>query len=92
MFATVPYYENRYVVNQPSSSGRRSIPGASTTSTRCCARSRRPTPIGSRVVDLAGYLAPPERHGLLDDGVHFGPENRKVVGDWLAPQLRQLAR
>ena len=92
VFATVPHFENRYVVNQPSEFKSAFDPWRVDHLNALLRQVAQANADRVRVIDLGGYLDPPERRGLLEDGVHFGPESRKVVADWLAPQLHQLAR
>lgn len=53
-----------------------------------------------RLVDLGAYLCPPDAErctekidGVLirDDGIHYGEHGAKVVANWLAPRLREIA-
>ena len=99
VFATVPYFEDRYVVNRPDEFRSAFDPSrvdhlnelirsvASTNSNRVA------------LVDVNRYLSGdgqfhPTVGGQLlqDDGVHFGVDGRKVVAAWVAPKLRELAR
>jgi hypothetical protein len=92
VFATVPHFENRYVVNRPPEFKSAFDPWRVDHLNALLRQVAQANADRVGVVDLAAYLAPPERRSLLEDGVHFGPESRKIVGDWLAPQLHQLAR
>ncbi len=89
--ATVPHYENRYVVNRPPEFRSAFDPWRVDHLNALIREIAAANPDTVEVVDLQAYLAPPERRVLLEDGVHFGEESRKLVGEWLAPQLRRIA-
>ncbi|MCX7621761.1 MAG: acyltransferase [Acidimicrobiales bacterium] len=57
-------------------------------------------PNAVRIIDLGGYLCPPDAErctdkidGVLvrDDGIHYGEHGAKLIANWLAPQLREIA-
>jgi hypothetical protein len=98
-FATVPYFESRFVVNRPDEFRSSFDPwrvdhlNALVRSVVASNRSR------AVIIDLNRYLSPDgqfqamvEGNVLQDDGVHFGVDGRKVVAGWFAPRLELLAR
>jgi hypothetical protein len=89
--STVPYFENRAVVNRPEEFKSAFDPWRVD---HLNGLIRQVVAVnGDRValVDLQRHLAAPEQQGLLEDGVHFGVESRKIVAAWLAHRLRSLA-
>jgi len=99
VFATVPYFEDRYVVNRPDEFRSAFDPWRVdhlNDLIRSVAKANRDH---VAVVDLNQYLSGdgqfhPTVGGQLlqDDGVHFGVDGRKVVAAWAAPKLHELAR
>jgi hypothetical protein len=91
--ATVPYYDDQYVVNRPSEFRSafdpwrvdhlnaliRDVAGAN--------RDR------VRILDLNRYVTGAAVGGepLQDDGVHFGVDHRKRIAELIAPRLHALA-
>jgi peptidoglycan/LPS O-acetylase OafA/YrhL len=92
VFTTVPHFENREVVNRPPEFKSAFDPWRVDHLNQLIRQIVLANAGRVAIVDLQRYLDPPERHALLVDGVHFGEESRKVVADWLAPRLRELAR
>jgi hypothetical protein len=91
VFATVPHFENRSVVNRPPEFKSAFDPWRVDHLNGLIRQVAAANPGRVAVVDLQHHLAAPEQVGLLEDGVHFGVESRKVVAAWLAPRLRELA-
>jgi len=91
VFATVPHFENRSVVNQPSEFKSAFDPWRVDHLNDLIRRVAASNTSRVTVVDLERYLAGPGQQVLLEDGVHFGVDSRKVVAQWLAPRLRRIA-
>ena len=92
--ATVPYYDDRYVVNRPDEFRSAFDPWRVdhlNVLIREVAQANRDR-VG--IVDLHRVVAGAAVSGapLQDDGVHFGIDTRRQIADLIAPRLRAVAR
>jgi hypothetical protein len=92
--ATVPYYDDRYVVNRPDEFRSAFDPWRVDHLNgliREIAKANRGT---VEIIDIHRLVAGAFVGGdpLQDDGVHFGVDTRKKVAELIAPRLRALAR
>jgi peptidoglycan/LPS O-acetylase OafA/YrhL len=94
VLATVPYYDDRYVVNRPDEFRSAFDPWRVdhlNALIRDVANANRDR-VG--IIDLHRIVAGAYVSGdpLQEDGVHFGIDTRKEIADLVAPRLRTLAR
>jgi peptidoglycan/LPS O-acetylase OafA/YrhL len=91
VLSTVPHYENRSVVNRPAEFKSAFDPWRVDHLNELIRGVVAANPGRTALVDLQAYIAGGQQ-GLLEDGVHFGVDSRKVIATWLAPRLREIAR
>jgi peptidoglycan/LPS O-acetylase OafA/YrhL/lysophospholipase L1-like esterase len=91
--ATVPYYDDRYVVNRPAEFRSAFDPWRVDHLNQLIREVANSNPEHVRILDLNRYVSGAAVGGesLQDDGVHFGVDNRKRIAAMIAPQLRELA-
>jgi hypothetical protein len=93
-FATVPYYDDQYVVNRPSEFRSAFDPWRVEHLNGLIREVAAANRDQVGILDLNRYVAGAAVGGesLQDDGVHFGVDNRKRVAELVAPRLRDLAK
>jgi peptidoglycan/LPS O-acetylase OafA/YrhL/lysophospholipase L1-like esterase len=92
-FATVPYYDDRYVVNRPSEFRSAFDPARVDHLNQLIREVARANRDRVEVLDLNGVVTGAALGGesLQDDGVHFGADNRRRIAALIAPRLHRLA-